>query len=108
MPGVVPKQEPYMRIGSRQLRRFMRNPKFRQQLSDTQQVAIARRIVMASWSPDMRLVYDAVGEGFDTIDTLPIATGLTSARVRAAYDQLVNLGRVSGSIENEIQIPEEP
>jgi len=82
-------------IDSRQLRKFMKVPGFSQSLSAVERGKIEKRIRTAKWSTNERIVYDAVQDGYTSLDTLPVATGLTEVQVRAAVSKLTKRGYVS-------------
>ena len=85
-------------VDPRQLDKFMRDPAFVQQLSPDQLKAASYRLTTAKWTPQERIVYDAVQDGFTDMDSLPIATGLPGSEVRGALDALVIRGSVPSSI----------
>lgn len=82
-------------IDSRQLRKFMKVQGFSQSLSAVERGEIEKRIKTAKWSSNERIVYDAVQDGYTSLDTLPVATGLTEDQVRAAVSKLTKRGYVS-------------
>jgi len=85
----------YPNIDSRQLKKFMQTPSFSQSLSTVERGKMEKRIDTATWSKDERIVYDAVIDGYTSLDTLPVATGLTDTQVRKAVASLASRGRVS-------------
>ena len=84
----------YSNVDPRQLQMFMRQPGFVQSLSSTEHSGMTKRVATAKWQPEERLVYDAVAEGYTSLDSLPIATGLTEAQVRAALASLTRRGYI--------------
>jgi len=96
MPYVA-KGDEFSRVDPRQLNNFMRVPGFVQSLTPTQYGSMFRRILTAGWTPEERIVYDAVIEGYTSLDSLPVATGLTSEQIRGALDTLTGRGYVRQS-----------
>lgn len=96
---IVPSSEygsvSHSKIDSRQLEKFMRSSSFSQTLSAVERGKIEKRIKTAKWSSNERIVYDAVADGYTSMDTLPIATGLTEDQVRSAVAKLTKRGYVS-------------
>ena len=84
----------YQNVDPRQLQKFMRAPGFVQSLTPEQRSGVSRRIMTARWQPEERIVYDAVTEGYTTLDTLPVATGLTESQVRSALASLTQKGYI--------------
>jgi len=84
----------YSNIDPRQLQMFMKQPGFVQSLSPEEHSSMRKRITTAKWQLEERLVYDAVAEGYTSLDTLPVATGLTEAQVRAALASLTRRGYI--------------
>lgn len=91
------KGDEYKNVDSRQLRRFMRIPGFTQSLTSGQAEGMSRRVLTASWAPETRIVYDAILDGYTSMDQLPVATGLTDAQIRGALDDLAGKGYVKES-----------
>src|SRR3989304_7442524 len=81
-------------IDSRQLSSFMRLPGFAQSLTPSQLSSVEKRIATSKWSMEERIVYDAVADGYTSLDSLPIATGLTESKVRGALTSLAQKGEV--------------
>ena len=99
-----------LNIDPRQLEVLMRVPALASS-PKAQEVAGYRRLT-AKWSPEERLVYDAVQEGFTESSALPVATGLTEAQVGRALGTLVGRGVVrriaespAGGIKDATGIP---
>ena len=84
----------FLRVDPRQLNNFMRVPGFVQSLTPNQYSGMSRRILTAGWDPEERIVYDAVAEGYNSLDSLPVATGLTSEQVSRALDTLTGRGYI--------------
>jgi len=94
-------------IDPRQLQQFMRSPRFTENLTQEQHQGMQRRVKTAKWTPDMRIVWDAVAEGYTTLDSLPVATGLSDAKIKTALHRL-DKERVLKKIEIFEAIPKEP
>ena len=96
-------QDPQVRqlqkIDPKQLQNLMRNPDFIRTQSPEMIAKYNYRVMTAGWSPDERLVYDAVQDGYTSMDSLPVATGLDSASISAAYNSLVNRGLVAPMVK---------
>jgi len=90
----VSKGDEYKRIDSRQLKRFMRVPGFSQSITTSQAEGMNRRILTASWQPETRIVYDAILEGYTSMDQLPVATGLTTQQINSALADLSSKGYI--------------
>lgn len=84
----------YRNIDSRQLRTFMKVPGFAQSLTSGQRAGIDKRIMTDRWTQPERIVYDAVAGGYTSLDSLPVATGLTTAQIRQALAGLTKKGYV--------------
>lgn len=85
-----------MNIDSRQLSKLMRMPEFVASLSPSSYQTAQHRTLTARWPVNARIVYDAVQEGYTSMDQLPIATGLTDKNVKEAVSFLTKKGVVSG------------
>ena len=85
----------YSRVDPRQITRFMRQPDFASTVTSEQLSGMGKRVMTAKWQPNERLVYDAVQEGYTSMDSLPVATGLSEADVRAAVAGLIVWGAIS-------------
>ena len=96
----ISSEDRYMNIDPRQLEKFTKAPTFTQALLPQQRTDVAKRIVTAKWSPDEKIVYGAVSEGYTSLDSLPVATGLKEAQVRRAIASLTSRGYVSVSEGN--------
>jgi len=94
MPEATVPTPSYRNIDSRQLRQFMKVPGFAQSLTAEQHSGMTRRIMTDRWSSEERIVYDAVEEGYTSLDSLPIATGLTETQVRSALASLTKMGYI--------------
>ena len=81
-------------IDHRQLERFMRIPGFAQSLSPKQYSNVRYRMTTGPWSQNERIVYDAVAEGYTSLDSLPVATGLPSRDIGNALSGLSRRGYV--------------
>ena len=89
-------REQSMNIDQRQLQRLMRMPEFVASLSPESYKTAQYRNLTAKWPVNTRIVYDAVQEGITSLDSLPVATGLTDKQVRGAVAFLAEKGVVSG------------
>lgn len=87
-------RESLQSIDPRQLGRFTRMSEFRASLTPEESEAVQYRMTTAHWTQEERLVYDAVQEGYTDMDSLPIATGLTTAQIRSAIEKLQGKGYV--------------
>jgi len=85
-------------IDSRLLKKFMGQPGFVQSLTSEQYGGISKRIKTAHWSQNERIVYDAVTDGYTSLDTLPVATGLTTTQVRSAITSLTKKGNLTNLV----------
>ncbi len=85
----------YSRIDPRQVTKFLKDPEFTQSISPGARVSLDKRVLQAKWQPNERIVYDAVQDGYTSMDSLPVATGLSEADVRAAVAGLIVRGAVS-------------
>ena len=83
------------RADPRQITKFLRQPGYAQTVSQEQHAGMERRVLTAKWQPNERLVYDAVLDGYTSMDSLPVATGLSEADVRKAAAKLVGRGIVN-------------
>ena len=92
------------RVDPRQITTFLRQPDFAQTVGQERVAGMERRVMTAKWTPNERIVYDAVQDGYTSMDSLPVATGLTETDVRAAVTQLVGRGVIS-SIDVKEAIP---
>lgn len=90
----VAKGDEYKNIDSRQLKKFMRVPSFSQSLTTSQTEGMNRRVLTASWAPETRIVYDAIQDGYTSMDQLPIATGLTTLQINSALADLSSRGYI--------------
>jgi hypothetical protein len=82
----------YFNMDPRLLKKFLRISEFRQSLSPEQYSSAKFRTATAQWAPEERIVFSAIQEGYTDTPSLPIATGLTDAQVKAALDSLVKRG----------------
>lgn len=89
-------REQSLNIDPRQLQAFMKSPDFVASLSPESHQTAQYRILTAKWSSDARIVYDAVQEGYTSMDQLPLATGLTTSQIRKAVSFLTERGIVKG------------
>ena len=87
--------QPYKNIGAKTLRNLLSTPEVVQELSPDQYSGMKSRARTATWTGNERLVYAAVQEGYTSLDSLPVATGLTSAQISAAVSSLASKGVVS-------------
>jgi len=87
--------ERYRRVDPRQVTEFLRHPKFAQTVSPEVRAGLEERVMTAKWTPHERIVYSAVAEGYTSLDSLPVATGLTSTEVREAVARLAGRGFIS-------------
>lgn len=90
----ISKGDEYKNIDSRQLKRFMRIPDFAQSLTAEQKQGVSRKILTASWQPETRIVYDAILEGYTSMDQLPVVTGLTTQQISDALADLSSRGYI--------------
>jgi len=95
------RENTYHNIDPRQLQQFMRSPTVTDSLSSEGRSRMLRRIKTAEWTPEMILVWDAVAEGYDTVDSLPIATGLSIPKINSALHRLDKSGEVKGILKLE-------
>ena len=92
------------RVDPRQVTAFLRSPEVAQTISPERRAGMDKRVMTAKWSPNERIVYDAVAEGYTSMDSLPVATGLTSTEVREAVARLAGRGAISSVGIEEGQI----
>lgn len=84
-----------LNIDPRLLDKFMRSPDFlAESTSQTRSVA-NYRLMSRYWTPETRIVYDAIQEGYNSMDQLPVATGLTTKQIRESVDYLVSKDVIS-------------
>lgn len=88
-------KEQAQQIDPRQLARFMKSPDFVASLSPESYETAQFRILTARWPVNVRVVYSAVQEGYTSMDTLPVATGLTASQVQEAVSYLTEKGVIS-------------
>lgn len=93
----------YDKIDPRQLQKFMRTPGFVQSLTSEQHGGITKRLATARWAPEERIVYDAVADGYTSLDSLPVATGLTETQVRGALASLTQKGYIKSFGVDEVE-----
>jgi hypothetical protein len=95
---------PLYNVGSKQLGQLMRQPDFPRALmqsGQSYQVA-ADRIATAKWSPESRIVYSAIRDGYTSMDTLPVATGLSNAQIAEAMKFLSKGGYISPFVAEDV------
>ena len=85
----------YKNVGSRTLQKLLSTPEVVQNLSPDQYSGMSRRAATARWSKGERIVFAAVQEGYTSLDSLPIATGLTETQVATAVASLVTRGIIT-------------
>lgn len=89
-------REQHSKMGARTIQRILNNPAAIQEIPYEVRTAMAYRAGTAKWTPDERVVYSAVQDGFTSMDTLPVATGLKEEQVSAALASLTARGYISG------------
>jgi len=87
------------RMGSRTAQRILQTPGAN--LQPDQQQQLQYRVKTARWTPEARVVYDAVREGFGDRQALQVATGLTDAQLERAIDFLTKAGEVRLALQEE-------
>ena len=87
--------QPYVNMGARTAKRLLSTPGVIRELSPEQRSGMQFRGKTATWKKTERLVYAAVKEGYTSLDSLPIATGLTSLQVNKAISSLVSKGVIT-------------
>ena len=85
----------YGRIDPRQVTKFLRQPGFAQTVGQERVAGMEKRVMQAKWQVNERIVYDAVQDGYTSMDSLPVATGLSEADIRSAVTKLVGRGAIS-------------
>ena len=88
----------YGRIDPRQIEDFMRVPGFVQTVTEDQYGRMSERLATRKWTSAERIVYDAVAEGYTSMDSLPVATGLPETEINTALTSLVNKGFLTSSV----------
>lgn len=91
-------KEQSMNLDPRQLAKFMKSPDFVASLSPESYEVAQFRVLTAKWPVNARIVYSAVQDGYTSMDTLPVATGLTASQVEEAVSYLTKKGMVSDII----------
>ncbi len=92
----------YSNIDPRQIQKFMRTPGFVETLAPGQYSGLQERVATAKWQPEEKVVYDAVAEGYTSLDSLPIATGLTEGQVKNALASLTRRGYIKTFGVNQV------
>ena len=90
-------REQSLNIDPRQLQKFMSSPDFRASLSPRDSEAVQYRLMTSKWPEEAKVVYDAVQEGYTTMDRLPLVTGLTTAQIQKAITFLSEKGAIRGT-----------
>lgn len=97
--------EMYSQIGGKTLQKLLKTPNFVQTLTPVQFEGMKLRVETARWQPEERIVYDAVQDGYASMDSLPVATGLSSTEVGRAVESLTKKGYLTalkdGSFEGK-------
>ena len=96
MPSII-NPEVMQSIDPNLLERFQQLPDWGKQSPLVQENA-NYRVQTAQWTPDMRSVYVAVGEGYTDVGDLTTATGLTQDRIAGALNQLQTRGSLTAPI----------
>ena len=88
-------KEQMLNIDPRQLRKFMKDPNFVATASPETLSVADYRMMTRSWPTETRIVYDAVQEGYTSMDQLPVATGLTDKQIQSSINFLVSKNYIS-------------
>ena len=84
----------YSTIDQRQLQRFMRMPDFVRAQTPSQLAQHEFTLQSARWTPEVRIVYRALQDGYTSMDSLPVATGLSESQIEGALNFLVSEGSI--------------
>ena len=84
----------YERVDPRQVTQFLKQPGFAQTVSSEKRAGLERRVKTARWPRNERIVYGAVLDGYKSMDSLPVATGLSDADIRKAVAGLAGRGAI--------------